>query len=158
MVRERFGAFLRGERGRRSTMNWAERLCLALAFLAVIIVIYAGSVELRRQGIARESLAQLKAARLAASAISAQCYATGQPFADQTTADGFAPGVAQQVRELGRLPGEIKLLRIDENGYTVRELLYREDDFYALYEAGEGFTVYRGLERLHFAESNRAAG
>ena len=92
-------------------------------------------------GRAREALAQVKAARLAASAVSAQCYSAGQTFADQTSADGFADGIAEEIRTLGSLPGTVTLLQIDPNGYTVQRLLYQENGMYAIYDADGGYRV-----------------
>lgn len=97
-----------------------------------------------------EALAQVKAARLAASAVSAQCYSAGQTFADQTSADGFADGIAEEIRTLGSLPGTVTLLQIDPNGYTVQRLLYQENGMYAIYDADGGYRVFRAEDRLQY--------
>ena len=125
---------------------------------AVIYTVVTGAAELRYQARAREALAQVKAARLAAGAVSAQYYATGRPYADQTSPDGFADGVADAIETLGALPGTVTLLQIGGNGYTVEKLLYCENGMYAIYDAAEGYRVFRAEDRLQYsAEVGHAA-
>ena len=76
--------------------------------------------------------------------------AAGQTFADQTSADGFADGIAEEIRTLGSLPGTVTLLQIDPNGYTVRRLLYQENGMYAIYDADGGYRVFRAENRLQY--------
>ena len=157
MLAARLGAWMRhtGERWVKATL--AEKLALLLAAGAVIYTIVTGAVELRYQARAREALAQVKAARLAAGAVSSQCYANGSAFADQTTADGFADGVAEEIETLGALPGTVTLLQIDENGYTVRRLLYQENGMAAIYDADTGYRVLRAEPRLEYEGVGNAA-
>lgn len=79
-----------------------------------------------------------------------QCYSAGQTFADQTSADGFADGIAEEIRTLGSLPGTVTLLQIDPNGYTVQRLLYQENGMYAIYDADGGYRVFRAEDRLQY--------
>ena len=134
MLAARLGAWLRHTGERWAKAAFAEKLAVLLALGAVLYTIVTGAAELRYQARAREALAQVKAARLAASAVSAQCYSAGQTFADQTSADGFADGIAEEIRTLGSLPGTVTLLQIDPDGYTVQRLLYQENGMYAIYE------------------------
>ena len=143
MLAARLGAWLRHTWERWAKAAFAEKLAVLLALGAVLYTIVTGAAELRYQARAREALAQVKAARLAASAVSAQCYSAGQTFADQTSADGFADGIAEEIRTLGSLPGTVTLLQIDENGYTVRRLLYQENGMAAIYDADTGYRVFR---------------
>ena len=84
--------------------------------------------------------------------------ATGRAFADQTTADGFADGVAEEIEELGALPGSVSLLQVADNGYTVQRLLYQENSIFAVYDAAEGYRVFRAEDRLHYlTEASHAA-
>ena len=122
MLAARLGAWLRNTGEKWAKTSFAEKLALLLALLAVIYTVVTGAAELRYQARAREALAQIKAARLAAGAVSAQCYSAGRTFADQTTADGFADGVAEEIETLGALPGSVSLLQVADNGYTC--LLY----------------------------------
>ena len=130
MLAARLGAWLRHTGERWAKAAFAEKL-------AVLYTIVTGAAELRYQARAREALAQVKAARLAASAVSAQCYSAGQTFADQTSADGFADGIAEEIRTLGSLPGTVTLLQIDPNGYTVQRRLPR-------FPRGEPAAIRRG--------------
>lgn len=150
MPAAKLGALLRGTKEDLPKWSWGERLALLLAAAAVIYALVYGGTELHRQGQARAALAEVKAAHLACRAVSAQCYATGRPFADQTSPDGFADGVAEEIQELGSLPGNVTLVQIDADGYTVRQLLYREGDFCALYSAQDGYTVWRAESRLDY--------
>ena len=158
MLAARLGAWLRNTGEKWARTSFAEKLALLLALLAVIYTVVTGAAELRYQARAREALAQVKAARLAAGAVSAQCYSTGRTFADQTTADGFADGVAEEIETLGALPGTVTLLQIGGNGYTVEKLLYCENGMYAIYDAAEGYRVFRAEDRLQYsAEVGHAA-
>ena len=158
MLAARLGAWLRNTGEKWARTSFAEKLALLLALLAVIYTVVTGAAELRYQARAREALAQIKAARLAAGAVSAQCYSTGRTFADQTTADGFADGVAEEIETLGALPGTVTLLQIGGNGYTVEKLLYCENGMYAIYDAAEGYRVFRAEDRLQYsAEVGHAA-
>lgn len=82
--------------------------------------------------------------------MSAQCYSAGQTFADQTSADGFADGIAEEIRTLGSLPGTVTLLQIDPNGYAVQRLLYQENGMYAIYDTDGGYRVFRAEDRLQY--------
>ena len=158
MLAARLGAWLRNTGEKWVRTSFAEKLALLLALLAVIYTVVTGAAELRYQARAREALAQIKAARLAAGAVSAQCYSAGRTFADQTTADGFADGVAEEIETLGALPGTVTLLQIGGNGYTVEKLLYCENGMYAIYDAAEGYRVFRAEDRLQYsAEVGHAA-
>lgn len=138
MLAARLGAWLRHTGERWAKAAFAEKLAVLLALGAVLYTIVTGAAELRYQARAREALAQVKAARLAASAVSAQCYSAGQTFADQTSADGFADGIAEEIRTLGSLPGTVTLLQIDPNG------------MYAIYDADGGYRVFRAEDRLQY--------
>ena len=150
MLAARLGAWLRNTGEKWARTSFAEKLALLLALLAVIYTVVTGAAELRYQARAREALAQIKAARLAAGAVSAQCYSAGRTFADQTTADGFADGVAEEIETLGALPGSVCLLQVADNGYTVQRLLYQENGMYAIYDADGGYRVFRAEDRLQY--------
>lgn len=158
MLAARLGAWLRNTGEKWVSTSFAEKLALLLALLAVIYTVVTGAAELRYQARAREALAQIKAARLAAGAVSAQCYSAGRTFAGQTTADGFADGVAEEIETLGALPGSVCLLQVADNGYTVQRLLYQENSIFAVYDAAEGYRVFRAEDRLHYlTEASHAA-
>ena len=118
MLSDRIGAKVRGSQD-APPLSMAEKLLFAFCAAALVFVCLAGYTELDRQGKARAALTQVKAAQLAARAVSAQCYSAGTPFADQSTHDGFAEGIAGQIETLGALPGAVTLLQISEDGYTV---------------------------------------
>ena len=158
MLAARLGAWLRHTGERWAKAAFSEKLAVLLAIGAVIYTVVTGAAELRYQARAREALAQVKAARLAAGAVSAQYYSTGRMFADQTSADGFADGVADEIETLGALPGTVTLLQISENGYTVQKLLYQENGMCAIYDADAGYRVFRAEPRLQYgAEVGHAA-
>lgn len=158
MPAARLGALVRNTGEKWVKASFSEKLAALLALVAIIYTVVTGAAELRYQARAREALAQVKAARLAAGAVSAQYYATGRTFADQTTADGFADGVAEEIEALGSLPGHVTLLQIADNGYTVQKLLYCENGMYAVYDAADGYRVFRAEDRLQYsAEANHAA-
>ena len=67
MLAARLGAWLRNTGEKWARTSFAEKLALLLALLAVIYTVVTGAAELRYQARAREALAQIKAARLAAT-------------------------------------------------------------------------------------------
>ena len=141
MLSDRIGAKVRGSQD-APPLSMAEKLLLAFCAAALVFVCLAGYTQLDRQGKAR--------------AVSAQCYSAGTPFADQSTHDGFAEGIAGQIETLGALPGAVTLLQISEDGYTVEQLLYAEGDMRALYDAETGYTVWRAEQRIRFDRSEGA--
>ena len=141
MLSDRIGAKVRGFQD-APPLSMAEKLLLAFCAAALVFVCLAGYTQLDRQGKAR--------------AVSAQCYSAGTPFADQSTHDGFAEGIAGQIETLGALPGTVTLLQISEDGYTVEQLLYAEGDMHALYDAETGYTVWRAEQRIRFDRSEGA--
>lgn len=157
MLAARLGAGLRHTGERWAKASFAEKLAALLAAAAIIYTVVTGAAELRYQARAREALAQVKAAQLAARAVAAQCYASGRQYADQTSPDGFADGVAEEIETLGSLPGTVTLLQIDANGYTVQKLLYQEDGMFAVYDAETGYRVFRAEDRLQYAGVTNAA-
>ena len=149
MLSDRIGARARGSQD-VPPLSMAEKLLLAVCAAALVFACLAGYTELDRQGKARAALTQVKAAQLAARAISAQCYSTGSAFADQTSHDGFAPGIAEQIETLGALPGTVTLLQVSRDGYTVEQLLYTDGEMRALYDAENGYTVWRAETRIRW--------
>ncbi len=149
MLSDRIGAKVRGSQD-APPLSMAEKLLFLVCAAALLFACLAGYTELNRQGKARAALTQVKAAQLAARAVSAQCYASGTQFADQSSHDGFAEGIADQIESLGMLPGTVTLLQISEDGYTVQQLLYAEGEMRALYDAETGYTVWRAEQRIHF--------
>ena len=131
MLSDRIGAKVRGSQD-APPLSMAEKLLFAFCAAALVFVC------------------------LAARAVSAQCYSAGTPFADQSTHDGFAEGIAGQIETLGALPGAVTLLQISEDGYTVEQLLYAEGDMRALYDAETGYTVWRAEQRIRFDRSEGA--
>ena len=151
MLREHLGARLR--RGGWRALTWSERVAVGLTALLLVLGIVSGAVELRRQGRAREVLAQTKAARMACTAVASQRYAQGLPFADESGPGGFAPGVQEEIQQLGALPGTVHLLRTDEEGVHMQALLYLEDGYAGSFDESDGWRVWRTEERIHWALS-----
>lgn len=160
MLADRIGGRLRGTKEQTPPLTVAEKLLLIFIAAALIFACLTGYAELSRQGNARAALTQVKAARLASRAVAAQHYAAGTAYADQTSPDGFAPGVAEEIETLGALPGTVTLLQVGTDGYTVEKLLYQEGEMTALYDAENGYTVWRTQQRIHFdsLEKQNAAG
>ena len=47
---------------------------------------------------------------------------------------------------------------IRDSGYTVQRLLYQENSIFAVYDAAEGYRVFRVEDRLHYlTEASHAA-
>ena len=66
--------------------------------------------------------------------------------------------MAEEIETLGSLPGTVTLLQINTDGYTLEKLLYCENGMYAIYDAAEGYRVFRAEDRLQYgAEAGHAA-
>ena len=148
MLREQLGRWFRS--GTPGRLSWAERIAVLLAAALLTAGVVSGAAELHCQGRAREILSQTKAARLACSAVAAQCAAQGRPFADQNGPGGFAPGVQEEIQQLGALPGTVQLLRTDGSGTRVLAMLYQEDGFAASYDESDGWRVWRCEQRIYW--------
>lgn len=150
MLREQLGAAVRGTKRRATHISLADWLIAVLLTLTLLGCLVSGTKELRLQAQCREALAQVKSARLAARIVSARCYAAGQPFADFTAGDGLCDGLQEEICELGSLQGTVRLTRTDANGYDIGRLVYQKGDVLAIYDAEDGFTVYRAAQRLYY--------
>ena len=71
MLSDRIGAKVRGSQD-APPLSMAEKLLLAFCAAALVFVCLAGYTQLDRQGKARAALTQVKAAQLAARAVSAR--------------------------------------------------------------------------------------
>ena len=81
MLAARLGAWLRHTGERWGKASFPEKLAVLLAAAAVICTVVTGAAELRYQARAREALAQVKAARLAArSAVPVVSCAASRTF------------------------------------------------------------------------------
>ena len=62
------------------------------------------------------------------------------------------------VTAINNATGTVTLLQINADGYTVEKLLYCENGMYAIYDAAEGYRVFRAEDRLQYgAEAGYAA-
>lgn len=93
-------------RGTLGQSAFAEKLAVLLALGAVLYTIVTGAAELRYQARARRPWLRSRLRGWRPVPWSAQCYSAGQTFADQTSADGFANGIAEEIRTLGSLPAQ----------------------------------------------------
>ena len=140
MLREHLGAAVRGTRRKATHIPLSDWLVAVLLTLLLLGCLVSGAKELHLQSQSREALAQVKSARLAARVVSARCYAAGLPFADFTAEDGLCDG----------LQGTVRLIRTDANGYDIGCLVYQKGDLLAVYDAEDGFAVYRAAQRLYY--------
>ena len=140
MLREHLGAAVRGARRKATHIPLSDWLVAVLLTLLLLGCLVSGAKELHLQSQSREALAQVKSARLAARVVSARCYAAGLPFADFTAEDGLCDG----------LQGTVRLIRTDANGYDIGCLVYQKGDLLAVYDAEDGFAVYRAAQRLYY--------
>ena len=150
MLRESIGAAIRGTGRKAARTPLSVWIAVVLLVLSIVASLVSGVRELRLQAQSREALAQVKSARLAARIVSARCYAAGQPFADFTAGDGLCDGLQEEICELGSLQGTVRLTRTDANGYDIGRLVYQKGDVLAIYDAEDGFTVYRAAQRLYY--------
>lgn len=131
-------------RRNRSGATLTEWLVVLMAGALVLAIIISGLLQIMQRSEARQALANAKAARLAAFAISAQQQSSGAPFADNTRPDGLAKGVQEQILLLSKVPGDVEIAQTESDAYGVVRMIYNEYNYMVVYSATEEtWRVYR---------------
>ncbi len=116
---------------------------LVFALLAIVLVV-PGALRLVYRADAQVALGNAKSVRLALEVTGKECYGADKAFSDASHRGGVTDDVWKDVINLSKAPGGFWVLQVDEDGYTVRQFLYREDDFTVWYQADpKSYTVYR---------------
>ncbi|MEG0792969.1 MAG: hypothetical protein RR275_06740 [Lachnospiraceae bacterium] len=138
--------FKQEKRTNYHSVTMLEILVGLIILLMMIAVIAPVTVHYLNKATARAVLAEAKAAKMAMTSVSLEHYAQDTLFYDQSQPYGFAKGVPEEIKELGRFPGELYLQQYDPSKRVVRMLSYQEDRYVAVYtqakETGR-WNVYR---------------
>lgn len=115
---------------------------LVILLLAVVAVAY-GSLTFMHRADAGVALGHAKSVRLALKVTAQDCYSKDLSFCDSSSEGGVTKGIYEEVISLSAAPGDFWVLKTSDNGYSVEEFVYREDDFTVWYQAEpKSYTVY----------------
>ncbi len=113
--------------GARSVMFF-----LAILLLAVVLLI-PGATTLMHRADAQVALGHAKSVRLALKLTGQECYSKNITFCDSSSEGGVTKGVYDEIISLSAAPGDFWVLKSSEDGYTVEEFVYREENFTVWY-------------------------
>ncbi len=113
--------------GARSVMFF-----LAILLLAVVLLI-PGATTLMHRADAQVALGHAKSVRLALVVTGQECYGKDIAFCDSSSEGGVTKGVYDEIISLSAAPGDFWVLKSSEDGYTVEEFVYREENFTVWY-------------------------
>ncbi len=115
---------------------------LAILLLAVVLVA-CGSLALMRRADSQVALGHAKSVRLALMVTAQDCYSKDVSFCDSSSEGGVTEGLYEEVISLSAAPGDFWVLKTSDNGFSVEEFVYREDEFTVWYQANpKSYTVY----------------
>ncbi len=136
----------------RGPKDWSENLYkriksvafLFVILLLVVVLLVPGALALMYRADAQVALGHAKSVRLALKMTAQDCYSRDISFCDSSSQGGVAKGLYGEVISLSAAPGDFWVLRTSEDGFSVEEFVYREDDFTVWYQADpKSYTVYR---------------
>lgn len=115
---------------------------LVIILLAIVLVI-PGALRLMYRADAQVALGHAKSVRLALQVTGKEGYGNNSTFCDASQPGGVTDNVWQDVMELSKVPGDFWVLQTEEDGYTVKQFIYQEDEFTVWYQSDpKSYTVY----------------
>lgn len=115
---------------------------LVIILLAIVLVI-PGALRLMYRADAQVALGHAKSVRLALQVTGKEGYGNNSTFCDASQPGGVTDNVWQNVMELSKVPGDFWVLQTEEDGYTVKQFIYQEDEFTVWYQSDpKSYTVY----------------
>ena len=76
-------------------------------------------------------------------------YSKGKSFCDATQEGGVPEALYQKILNLSDAPGEFWVLQVGNDGYKVKQFVYREGNYTVWYQAiPRSYQVYRGDEMI----------
>lgn len=119
---------------KQKLFSWIK-ISLILIICMVIFVPIVGVCHFRLE--ARHTLAETKNAEFTLRLLAMEYYGKNSRIYDILQPDGFAVGVADEVRDLSGIEGDLSLVSWDITRNAPRCLIYRNKKFVVIYEYEE---------------------
>ena len=123
---------------------WIHRgLYTLVILLLVIVLVIPGALRLLYRADAQVALGHAKSVRLALQITGTEEYGRNGIFCDASHEGGVTESVWKDVLTLSKAPGDFWVLQVEEDGYTVKQFVYREGEFTVWYQSNPvSYTVY----------------
>ncbi|MEI3279996.1 MAG: hypothetical protein V8R46_04135 [Eubacterium ramulus] len=108
---------------------------LLLIILLAIVLVVPGVLRLIYRADSQVALGNAKSVRMAAQVIATQQYGGDNAICDATREGGIADGLYEEILQLSEAPGDFWILQMEDDGYTVRQFVYRENEYTVWYDA-----------------------
>lgn len=102
---------------------------LLIIILLAIVLVVPGVLRLIYRADSQVALGNAKSVRMAAQVIATQQYGGDNAFCDATREGGIADGLYEEILQLSEAPGDFWILQMEDDGYTVRQFVYRENEY-----------------------------
>ena len=137
------------EKGRRRKISY-RRIKKFLTILPILLLtLFAGAPGVLRlvyRADAQVALGHAKSVRMAIQITGTEQYSKGKGFCDATQEGGVTEALFyQKILNLSDAPGEFWVLQVGNDGYKVKQFVYREGNYTVWYQAPRSYQVYREM-------------
>lgn len=135
---------------RKITYRWIKKSLIFLTLLLLTLLAGApGVLRLVYRADAQVALGHAKSVRMAIQVTGTEQYGKGESFCDATQEGGVPEALYQKILTLSDAPGEFWVLQVSDDGYKVKQFVYREGDYTVWYQADPGaYQVYHGEQMI----------
>lgn len=124
-------------------------LWILIIILAAIVTVIPGALRLLHRADAQVALGHAKSVRLALQVTGQESYGGDGTFTDASQTGGVDESVYTNVMTLSKAPGEFWVLNVAEDGYTVTQFIYREDEYTVWYNSDpKSYKVYYNQQMI----------
>lgn len=126
------------EKGRRRKIShrWIRKFLTILTIL--LLTLFAGApgvLQLIYRADAQVALGHAKSVRMAIQITGTEQYSKWKDFCDATQEGGVPEALYQKILNLSDAPGEFWVLQVGNDGYKVKQFVYREGNYTVWYQA-----------------------
>ena len=129
-----------------TTYRWIKNFFTI--FTLLLLTLFAGAPGVLRlvyRADAQVALGHAKSVRMAIQITGTEQYGKGESFCDVTKEGGVPETLYQKILRLSDVPGDFWVLQVSDDGYKVKQFVYREGDYTVWYQADpSSYQVYRG--------------
>lgn len=100
-------------------------------FIILLLTLFAGAPGVLRlvyRADAQVALGHAKSVRMAIRITGTEQYSKGKGFCDATREGGVSEALYQEILNLSDAPGEFWVLQVGNDGYKVKQFVYRGDE------------------------------
>ena len=116
--------------------RWIRKFLIILPIL--LLTLFAGAPGVLRlvyRADAQVALGHAKSVRMAIQITGTEQYSKGKGFCDATQEGGVPEALYQKILNLSDAPGEFWVLQVGNDGYKVKQFVYREGNYTVWYQA-----------------------